>query len=423
MLDAKTRQIIKDTVPVLQEKGTEITKRFYQLMFKRHPELLNIFNHANQRHGKQQRALADAVYAAAANIDQLDQILPAIKRIGHKHRALGIRPDQYPIVGEHLLMAIEDTLGEAATEEIIAAWQKAYEVIAQVFIDVEQKMYEDAAKQPGGWEGFRKFVVVKKVKESEVITSFYLQPEDGEAIASFLPGQYLTLKCRIPGEQYTHLRHYSLSDSPGKDYYRISVKREDGCGDKPEGIVSTYLHRHVQEGDLLEVSAPAGDFVLDLDSRLPVVLISGGVGLTPMISMLNSLVDSSVDRDVYFIHAAINGNHHALNEHVAATAKQNDNVHYFVCYEKPTAEDRRQKRYDKEGFIDSDWLQSILPTQKAQVYLCGPLPFMKAVYDALKTCAVDQESIRYELFGPADTLEREPASHRGDFRTTPHHIV
>ncbi|MGZ4134492.1 MAG: globin domain-containing protein, partial [Tumebacillaceae bacterium] len=138
MLSPKTIEIIKSTVPVLEVHGTAITKRFYQMLFTNHPELLNIFNHANQAQGRQQNALAGAVYAAAANIDNLAAIIPVVKQIGHKHRSLGILPEHYPIVGETLLAAIKDVLGDAATDEIINAWAEAYGVIAGAFIGIEK---------------------------------------------------------------------------------------------------------------------------------------------------------------------------------------------------------------------------------------------------------------------------------------------
>ncbi|MFP3359249.1 globin domain-containing protein, partial [Planococcus sp. SIMBA_143] len=146
------------------------------------PELLNIFNHANQKQGKQQQALANAVYAAAKNIDQLEAILPVVKQVAHKHRSLGVQPEHYPIVGEYLLKAIKDVLKDDATEEILQAWEEAYGVIANVFIEVEEEMYQDAAKQPGGWEQERIFVVDRKEQESDVIPSFYLKPLDGKPI-------------------------------------------------------------------------------------------------------------------------------------------------------------------------------------------------------------------------------------------------
>lgn len=305
MLNEKNIQIIKSTVPVLEVHGTAITKRFYERMFTQHPELLHIFNHANQKQGRQQTALANAVYAAAVHIDNLAEILPVVKQIGHKHRSLGIKPEHYPIVGENLLAAIKEVLGDAATDEILGAWAEAYGVIADAFIGIEAEMYEQSREQVGGWADFRPFIVEKKVQESDVITSFYLVPQDGQALATFEPGQYISVKLEIPGERYTHIRQYSLSDAPGRPYYRISVKREEANAEKPAGIVSTYLHEGIREGDVLQLSAPAGDFTLE-QSEAPVVLISGGVGLTPMFSMLASLAEKQ-QRPVTFIHAAQNG--------------------------------------------------------------------------------------------------------------------
>lgn len=408
MLDAKTIEIIKSTVPVLEEHGQTITKRFYEMMFENHPELLNIFNHANQKQGRQQQALANAVYAAAANIDNLGNILPVVKQIGEKHRSLGIKPEHYPIVGENLLAAIKDVLGDAATDDIMEAWEKAYGVIADAFISVEKEMYEAAENQPGGWKDFRNFIVVKKVKESDVITSFYLQPEDKQAIASYLPGQYISVKLSIPGETYTHIRQYSLSDAPGKDYYRISVKKETGMNGKPDGIVSTYLHEVVKEGDILPVSAPAGDFTLDESHDLPIVLISGGVGLTPLMSMLNTLVEKGSRREVTFIHAAINGNYHAMKKHVDTVADNNENVRAFFCYEKPTEDDRKNGCFAKEGYVDLDWLKKVLPSNEAHFYFCGPVSFMRTVKHALEDWGVPEDRIHFEFFGPAMALEKKP---------------
>lgn len=404
MLSEKTIEIVKSTVPVLEKYGKDITTRFYELMFSKHPELLNIFNHANQKQGRQQTALANAVYAAAANIDNLGAIIPVVKQIGMKHRALGVQPEHYPIVGENLLQAIKDVLGDAATDEIIAAWAEAYGVIADAFIGIEKEMYKEAKEQQGGWEGFRNFIVDKKVKESDVITSFYLKPEDGEAIAPYQAGQYITLKVQPEGQAFTSLRHYSLSDASGKDYYRISVKREDGNAEKSEGVVSNYLHKCIQTGDVLPVNAPAGDFILEAKD-MPVVLISGGVGLTPMVSMLNTIVEQQPEREVTFIHAALNSHVHALKDHVAQLANEYSTVKSFIAYSEPTEQDREAKNFDKEGFVDLAWLKSVLTTNQADFYFCGPTPFMKAIYRVLKDWDVPTENIHFEFFGPAGTLE------------------
>ncbi|MCH6264064.1 NO-inducible flavohemoprotein [Neobacillus citreus] len=403
MLDQKTIEIIKSTVPVLEQHGEKITTRFYQLMFGNHPELLNIFNHANQKQGRQQKALAGTVYAAAMYIDNLEAIIPVVKQIAHKHRSLGIKPEHYPIVGKHLLLAIKDVLGDAATDEIIDAWAQAYEVIAGAFIGVEAEMYGQAANQTGGWDGFRNFIVDRKVIESDVITSFYLKPEDQKEIAGFEPGQYISILLEIKGEKFTHIRQYSLSDAPGKDYYRISVKREAGTPN-PDGVVSNYLHDEVKEGDILKVSAPAGDFVLNTEKTNPVVLLSGGVGLTPMMSMLKTVVELQPERKVTFVHAAANGNVHALREEVEELA-QLDNVNSCIFYDSPTEDDRQNNRFDVEGYVTREWLQENVAIEDAEFYFCGPVPFMKAINGSLKGLGVTEERIHFEFFGPMGSLE------------------
>lgn len=405
MLSQQTIATIKSTVPVMEVYGTQITSTFYERMFAAHPELLNIFNHANQKQGRQQAALANAVYAAAKHIDQLEAILPVVRQIAHKHRSLGILPEHYPIVGEHLLAAIAEVLGEQATEEILQAWAEAYGIIADVFISVESELYEEAEAQQGGWSGFRTFRVERKVRESEVITSFYLVPADGGALPSFQPGQYISVKMNIPDDTYTHIRQYSLSDAPGRPYYRISVKREDAYDERPAGKISTYLHEQVAEGDVLELSAPAGEFVLDEQDSRPVVLISGGVGLTPMMSMLNTLSERSPARAVTFIHAAKNSQYHAMREAVEELTLAHHNYQAHWVYAAPSEVDRSASRYYKEGYIDLDWLRSVIPDQEAAFYFCGPVPFMKTVYQALRACGVPEQDIHFEFFGPAADLQ------------------
>lgn len=399
MLDAKTIEVIKSTVPVLEQHGEAITTCFYKMMFTNHPELLNVFNHANQQQGRQQKALANTVYAAAKYIDNLGAIIPVVKQIAHKHRSLGILPEHYPIVGTHLLLAIKEVLGDAATDEIIDAWGKAYGVIADAFIGIEADMYDEAEKQQGGWKDFRDFTIAEIVKESDVITSYYLEPVDGGPLASFSPGQYISLKFEIPGQEYTHIRQYSLSDAPGKDYYRISVKKETNPGSHPDGVVSVFLHESLKEGDIIPVSAPAGDFVLD-DSHAPVVLISGGVGITPMLSMLNYIAENQPNRKTTFIHAAINGKHHAFKDHVKALSAGSPSLDSYVCYQSPAEGDA----FDKEGYITADWLKEVIGSADSQFYFCGPVPFMKAVNGALNELGVPEENIHFEFFGPKGSL-------------------
>ena len=406
MLDQKTIDTVKSTAPVLKEHSESIGKRFYELLFTKVPDLYNLFNQTNQKRGIQQEALAYSVYAAGENIDNLDAIKPVITRVTEKHRAIGVKAEQYPVVGETLLEAVKDVLGDAATDDIIDAWGKAYNYIADEFIRIEKELYEEAENAPGGWKGFREFVVEKKEKESDLITSFYLKPKDGKPIASFQPGQYLTIKADIPGEKYTHIRHYSLSDSPGQNHYRISVKREEASEDNPSGIVSTYLHDDVQEGDVLQFSSPAGDFVVEPMDK-PLVLVSGGIGITPMVSMLKTYVEKSPDRDIYFVHSSRNGDIQPFKDRLSDLAARDDNVDYFVCYDSPSETDVQENRFDKEGHIDLEWLDSILPTNDADFYLCGPMPFLESMVGQLNRWNVPKEQVNYEVFNPVAILGAE----------------
>ncbi|KKI91071.1 dihydropteridine reductase [Bacillus sp. SA1-12] len=397
MLSENTIKIVKSTAPILAEHGVEITSYFYKALFEAHPELLNIFNHANQKQGRQQTALANTVYAAATYIDQLEVLLPAVKQIAHKHRSLNVKKEHYPIVGEFLLKAIKDVLGDAATPEIIQAWGEAYQVIAQVFIDVEQEMYDNARTH--AWEGFKPFKVINKVKESSVITSFYLQPADGSAVPVFQPGQYITVRLTIEGEEFLLNRQYSLSDAPGKNYLRISVKREGD--DLTKGKVSNYLHDHVKEGDEIELTAPAGDFVLDETNNKPLYLLSGGVGITPMMSMLKQVAATQPDRKVTFVHSAKNSDVQAFRHEVAETMNQLKNGKHYAIIESPSEENE----YFAEGFLDEQKLQTIVHDKEATFYVCGPVPFMRSVIDNLGKLGIKEENIHFEFFGPSINLK------------------
>ena len=391
MLSQETINIIKSTVPVLEQHGKTITTVFYKNLFNAHPELLNVFNHANQSKGRQQTALANTVYAAAANIDNLGAIIPAVVQIAHKHKSLGITPEQYPIVGYHLLGAIKEVLGDAATPEIIGAWGEAYQVIADAFIGIEKEMYDKAEQTEGGWRTFKEFTIADKVVESDVITSFYLKPVDGQPLPSYKPGQYITIRVTIPGDEYTLNRQYSLSQAPTGDSYRISVKREDECN--PHGKVSVFLHREMNVGDTIEASVPAGDFHLNTDSDAPVTLISGGVGVTPMMSMYDFIAQNTPERQVAFLHAARTRKHQAFNEVITKLNAELPASNYAVLYSE-----------EGDGFINREFLTSNV-IEGSDVYVCGPTAFMQAVIKDLHAMGIPEEKIHFEFFGPAMQLE------------------
>ncbi|MEK3890289.1 NO-inducible flavohemoprotein [Bacillus sp. FSL K6-3431] len=400
-LSKKTMDIIKSTVPVLEVHGVTITSVFYKKLFATHPELLHIFNHANQKQGRQQTALANMVYTAAKNIDRLESILPAVKQVAHKHRGLGVKPEHYPIVGENLLESIKEVLGDAATEDIISAWANAYGVIAQVFIDVENEMYVASETQDNGWDGFKNFEIINKQQESDVITSFYMKPLDGMQVPVYKAGQYITVRVYIPGEEYALNRQYSLSCAPGNDFFRISVKKETEFN--PNGKVSTYLHEQLSIGDKIEISAPAGDFVLNTEESNPVAFISGGVGLTPMMSMLETLANERSSRTVKFIHSARNESIHAFANEAAAITSQLANGSGFYGYEEP---ENANGQHHFTGYINEAFLADKI-TKETVCYVCGPVSFLRSVVGMLTSLGVSKNNIRYEFFGPAIQFESE----------------
>ncbi len=254
----------------------------------------------------------------------------------------------------------------------------------------------------------RRFRVARKVRESEVISSFYLEAADGRPLEPFKGGQFLTFEVVLPGQDEPVVREYSLSSAPHETaYYRVGVKREDappGRADLPPGLVSTYLHDTVEVGAELSAHAPRGHFVLDTGSARPVVLLSGGVGLTPTVSMLHELAAAG-DRDAWFIHACDNGRVHAMADEVRAVAAESARIHTHFCYRFPETADAGH--FDSEGVVTTDLLRSLLPLDEYEFYLCGPAPFMKAVYGSLRELGVPNDRVHFEFFGPA-TLITEP---------------
>lgn len=405
MLDRKTIDIVKATAPILADRGLDVTLHMYDLMFSQSPEVLPLFNRANQKPNGQPLTLARSIQAYAANIDNLGALAGAVELIAHKHASLGVLPEHYGIVGRHLIQAMKDVLHINAEQE--EAWGKAYQFLADIFIDAERKLYEEAEGKEGGWAGYRTFILEKKVEESDVIESFYLKPKDGEKLASYTPGQYVTVKFNFPGGNVV-TRNYSLSDAPNGEYYRISIKKERRPGENrrlPDGLVSCYLHDYYQPGMEIDLRAPMGNFTLNTNTKRPVVLLSGGVGLTPMISMLNTIARDYPQIETHFIHGAINRHTHAMREHVRNLAATHPNIHAHICYSEPDAEDLKEKHCDKAGFITAEWLEHILPHKDCDFYFCGPKPFMQMAYQILKEWDVPPSQIHYEFFGPAGELE------------------
>ncbi|MBA1209744.1 NO-inducible flavohemoprotein [Pseudomonas fulva] len=391
MLNAEQRAIIKATVPLLETGGEALTTHFYQMMLNEYPEVRPLFNQAHQASGDQPRALANGVLMYARHIDQLEQLGGLVGQIINKHVALQILPEHYPIVGRCLLRAIEEVLGtDIATAEVIDAWGAAYGQLADILIGAEENLYKQKEEADGGWRGAREFRLARRVEESLEIVSFYFAPVDGKPVLKAEPGQYIGLRLMIDGAEQR--RNYSLSALCDGREYRISVKRES------DGKVSNYLHDHLRVGDTLELFPPAGDFTLAASDR-PLVLISGGVGITPTLAMLEAALPTG--RPVHFIHCARNGQVHAFREWLDTQAAQHPQLKRFYCY----AEADEAAHADAVGLLDQHLLGEWLPRERdVDAYFLGPKPFMAAVKRQLLSLGVPEQQTRYECFGPAAAL-------------------
>ncbi|QJD95442.1 NO-inducible flavohemoprotein [Mucilaginibacter robiniae] len=391
------KELVRGTVPVLKEHGVALTTYFYNRMLTQNPELKNVFNSANQHTGAQPTALAMSVLAYAEHIDNPAVLGYAVNKIANKHVSLDIRPEQYAIVGKHLLASISEVLGEAASAELIDAWAAAYNQLAKIMIGVEADLYSGSVAKEGGWSSWRPFVVQRKEHESEEITSFYLYPCDGGKVADFLPGQYITVRLYVPELKVLQPRQYSISCAPNGEYYRISVKRERGTEERPAGFVSNLLHNKIQEGDVIEVAPPAGDFTLDMDKNTPVVFISGGVGLTPFMSMLEYVTQSGKSRPITWIHGCRGYAVHAFKNRVTELSSQHTSMSIHNFYDKLDQE--TQDNY-YEGYVDLEKVKdAIVPN--ADYYICGPGLFIKKHFDYLRLQGVNPQAIHFEEFGPA----------------------
>lgn len=394
MLSPATGTIIKATVPILEQRGTEITTTFYKNMLNEHTELLNIFNRINQKKGSQPTALATTVLAAAKHIDDLTPLLGHVKQIGQKHRALQIKPEHYPIVGEYLLKAIKEVLGDAATPEIINAWGEAYNEIANVFITVEKEMYKEAA-----WEAWKPFTVTSKELVASDIYEFTVAAEAGSGVdltkLPIVAGQYITVNIHptIQDNKYDALRHYSLCSIDPTQGLKFAVKLETSKGN-PEGLVSEFLHEKVNVGDKIKLSAPAGDFALNEklinQNEVPLVLLSAGVGVTPILAMLEQQIKANPKRPIYWIQSSRDEKDQAFKTKVDELLSKCETVTKEIVHTNKTER------------INGEFLQSKVPAH-ADVYICGSLEFMKGMIAHLKTLEHNDDLIHYEPFGPKMT--------------------
>ncbi|MEU6600954.1 globin domain-containing protein [Streptomyces flaveolus] len=387
MLTEQSAATVRATLPAVGAAIGEITERFYARLFDAHPDLLrNLFNRGNQASGTQKQALAGSIAAFATHLlDHPDQRPDAmLGRIAHKHASLGVAPEQYNVVHEHLFAAIAEVLGEAVTPEVAAAWDEVYWLMANALIAIEKRLYEES-----GGPGLRAWEVVERVEETPDVVTFRLRPADGGPVAGFRAGQYVSVGVTL-SDGARQIRQYSLTGAPGEAVRQISVKRVRGEA-TPDGEVSHHLHARVRPGDVLELSEPYGDLVLAGDPDTPLLLASAGIGVTPMIAMLADLAAGGHGAPVTVVHGDRSPADHALRaDHTAYAEKLPDaSAHFF--YERDAEPGTRT------GLVD---LTGIAVHPGTRAYLCGPLPFMRAIRTQLIEKGVSPADIHYEVFGP-----------------------
>ncbi|MFI8191533.1 globin domain-containing protein [Streptomyces sp. NPDC085946] len=395
MLSEESAAVVRATLPAVAGALDEITARFYGTMFRDRPELLDgMFNRGNQASGAQRRALAGSIAGFATALLEHPDVRPdaLLGRIAHKHTAVGVTEDQYTLVHKYLFGAIAEVLGDAVTPEVAAAWDEVYWLMAGALIAQEARLYQEAGVEPG--RTWRQWTVVERRTETPDVVSFVLRPADGAPAPRARAGQYVSVRVRMPDGVH-QLRQYSLSSDPGGALRRITVKRVAGTAGAPDGEVSRLLHERVRPGDELTLSAPFGDVFLDeaADSATPLVLVSAGIGCTPMTGILARLAALGWARPVLVLHADRSPADHALRTETRRLAGQLPDARLVFWYERPDASEPGAR----SGLMDLDGVE--LP-EDATVFLCGPLPFMRDVRGRLLGAGVPARKIRYEVFGP-----------------------
>ncbi|MGI5452124.1 globin domain-containing protein [Streptomyces sp. CA-249302] len=395
MLSADSAAVVRATLPAVAGALDEITTRFYEAMFRDRPELLDgMFNRGNQASGAQRQALAGSIAAFATALLDNPDVRPdtLLARIAHKHASVGVTDDQYTIVHKYLFGAIAETLGDAVTPEVAAAWDEVYWLMAGALIGREACLYQEARVEPG--RIWRPWTVVERRAETPDVVSFLLRPTDGRRSPRARAGQYVSVRVWMPDGVH-QLRQYSLSSDPGRELRRITVKRVGATAVAPGGEVSNLLHSRVREGDRLYLSAPFGDVFLDdrAHDTGPLVLISAGIGGTPMTAILAHLEAEASTRPVLVLHADRSPADHALRAETRDLVRQLPAAQAHFWYEKPGPEEPTAR----EGLMD---LTGVELPEDATVFLCGPLPFMRDLRAQLLGAGVPAQRIRYEVFGP-----------------------
>lgn len=392
-LTEEQKQILRSTAPMLKEHGKEITSILYKHMFAAHPELLDIFNHTNQKNGTQPFALANTIFLAIENLDHIDVLLPQIQLIAHKHRATIVLPKHYPIVGKYLLLAIDEFLGGTSDSSMLNAWSTVYKIIADIFINIETKLYEQLGDKHE--QGFLPFTIIdKEIIASGPIVAFTFERTDGKNLISYHSGQYITLRIKKNG--HYHIRHYSLVQPFDGKTYRIAIKQE--IDHEPKGIVSNEVINNSNIGDIISISLPAGSYAL-MNNAKDYLFIAGGIGITVLSSMILDLHQQNKSEIVTLIHCVIKEDQAAFADQMRAILPENQ-YHLLV-----------QSRHLLQGVIQ----KTIKPD--THVYLCGSVVFMTKTQEYLAQCEHPSSQIHIEAYQPSLSLLQDAVKNQSNTRS------
>ncbi|WP_040160721.1 globin domain-containing protein [Nigerium massiliense] len=380
MLSEKSRPVIEATAPVIAERIPHITPLFYRRMFTARPDLLDgMFSRSNQKSGEQPRALAGSIVNFAVHLLNHPDSYPdaVLSRIANKHAALGLQEDEYPTVYEHLFAAIADDLGDAATPEVVEAWTEVYWLMAHALIRMEKGLYASQAND----KMFAPWTVVDRQETGHDVVVFTFEPADDTPVTQALPGQYVSIQT-VVSDGIKQPRQFTLLPAQTSQR-RFAVKLD------PKGEVTPLLHASLKVGDVVELSNPYGDLILrDVDN--PLVTMSAGIGVTPMLALLDALKEKNPQREVLVVHADHSPDAWPLADEMKADVDALPNATLKTFFEEPGTG-------DFDGFLDVTKLD--IP-EDANVVLCGPLPFLQHTREQLLAANVPAERIFYEIFGP-----------------------
>ncbi|WP_313814912.1 globin domain-containing protein [Glutamicibacter sp.] len=385
MLSTQSRPVIEATLPIIAERISSITPKFYQRLFTAHPELLDgTFSRSNQKNGSQQQALAGSIAVFATHLVANPQTTPEtmLARIAHKHTSLGVVEEQYPVVYEHLFAAIAEDLGDALTPEIAEAWTEVYWLMAHALIKIEKGLYAQQANAAA----YSPWKLVERTATGTDSVTFSFEPADDTAVTVAAPGQFVSVRMPM-SDGVRQVRQFTLSkDVESTSRRTVTVKLD------ADGEFTPVLHNSLKVGDVVELSNPYGDLVIDEDGS-PLVIATAGIGCTPSAAALQTLAAKNSTRKITVLHADQEYDAWPLREQMLQSVQALPQASISTWFERG---ELPQDLNAKAGFMDLTGALS----EDSHVYLCGPLPFMHAARSQALAAGIPADRIHYEVFGP-----------------------